>query len=133
MAEAKGNLSQKYRDRVQLFILIDCGSREPCRDVLFEIKISLLMEYSSMENQNINLSRIYWHPNQYKNLFPSSVSTDHNKFDLTLFTRIIEALFEGIILTETRKNFLIPNSIIFESPQQKCQKNTVLTCHQLMV
>lgn len=45
MAAAKDNLSQDYRNWFQVFILIDFGGRQLCRDLLFKKKkIGRLME-----------------------------------------------------------------------------------------
>ena len=92
MAAAKDKLSQ-YKNWVRIFLLIDYGGREVCCDVLFKKEkwptdgAELFKRLKPLEKKICKFS------DQKEILCPASGKTDHNKFDLTLFTRIIEVLF----------------------------------------
>ena len=125
MASAKDNLSQEYRNWVRLSILIDRDGRQLCPDALFEKEnwprdwVQLYQKLKPL------LSKICWFKNQLPIISPPSGFTDHNDFDLTLFTRIIEVILERNTnhwwrmwemrgtrnLVDETKNFLVPTLI----------------------
>ena len=93
MASAKDNFSQEYRNWVRLFILIDHGGRQLCHDVLFKKEnwptdgVQLYQKLQPLQ------SKICQFKNQRQVISPPSGFVDHNDFDLTLFTKIIEVTF----------------------------------------
>ena len=92
MAAAKDKISQ-YKNWVRIFLLIDYGGREVCRDVLFNKEkwptdgVELYKKLKPLQ------SKICRFKSQCETLCPSHGKTDHNKFDLTLFTGIIDVIF----------------------------------------
>ena len=92
MAAAKDELSQ-YKNWVRIFLLIDYGGREVCDNVLFNKENWPTDGAELFKRLKPLQSKICKYPDQREILCPSSGKTDHNKFDVTLFTRIIEVLF----------------------------------------
>ena len=92
MAAANDNLCQEYEKWFRLTTLIDFAGRHICYDVLFKIEklpTDGALLYTELEGLK---SKIRFH-DQREIVLPSSKITDHNKFDLTLFTSIIENKF----------------------------------------
>ena len=78
---------------LRVFVLIGYGGRELCCDVLFNKEkwpTDGVELYKKLKPHESNICRF---PNQFEILCPSSGSTDYNKFDLTLFTSIIQNRF----------------------------------------
>ena len=93
MAGAQDNLIQEYRNWVRLFILIDHGGRQICRDVLFKnekLPTDGVQLYKKLQPLR---SKICQFKSQRQIISSPSGFTNYNDFDLTLFTRIIEVLF----------------------------------------
>ena len=93
MAAAKDNLCQEYEKWFRLTTLIDFAGRYLCHDVLFKrekLPIDGALLYTELEGLK---SKICRYPDQIEIVFPSSKITDHNKFDLTLLTSIIQSKF----------------------------------------
>ena len=93
MAAAKDNLCQEYEKWFRLTTLIDFAGRHLCHDVLFKrekLPIDGALLYTELEGLK---SKICRYPDQIEIVFPSSGITDHNKFDLTLLTSIIQSKF----------------------------------------
>ena len=93
MAAATDNLRQEYEKWFRLTTLIDFAGRHLCHDVLFKrenLPIDGALLYTELEGLK---SKICRYPDQIKIVFPSSGITDHNKFDLTLLTSIIQSKF----------------------------------------
>ena len=93
MAAAKNSLSQEHRNWVQIFILIDYSGRQVSRDVPFKKENSLTGGVQFYKRLEPEQSRICSFKNQCEILCPSSGISNCNDFDLTSFTRIIEAIF----------------------------------------
>ena len=93
MAGAQDNLIHEYRNWVRLFILIDHGGRQICRDVLFKNEKLLTDGVQLYKKLQPLRSKICQFKSQRQIIFSPSGFTNHNDFDLTLFTRIIEVLF----------------------------------------
>ena len=92
MAAANDNLCQEYEKWFRLTTLIDFAGRHICYDVLFKIEklpTDGALLYTELEGLK---SKIRFH-DQREIVLPSNKITDHNKFDLTLFTSIIENKF----------------------------------------
>ena len=92
IASGKDNLSQEYRNRVFVFILIDYGGRQLCRYVFFKKEnwsTDRVQLYKRIEPEQ---SSTCWFKNQHQILCPSSGIADHNDFDMTLYTSIIEGI-----------------------------------------
>ena len=92
MATAKDELSQ-YKNWVRIYILIDYGGREVCCNVLFAKENWPTDGAELFKRLKPLQKKICTFQKQREILCPASGMTDHNKFDLTLFTRIIEVLF----------------------------------------
>ena len=93
MAAAKDNLCQEYEKWFRLTTLIDFAGRHLCYDVLFKqekLPTDGALLYTELESLKSKICRFR---DQLKIAFPSSRITDHNKFDLTLYTSIIENKF----------------------------------------
>ena len=93
MAAAKNNPCQEYEKWVRLTTLIDFAGRHLCYDVLFKTEkmpTDGALLYTELEGLKSKICRFR---DQREIVFPSSNFTDHNKFDLTLFTSIIENKF----------------------------------------
>ena len=93
MAAGKGNLRQEYEKWFRLTTLIDFAGRHLCYDVLFKkekLPTDGAQLYTELEGLKSKICRF---PDQREIALPSSKITDHNKFDLTLFTSIIENKF----------------------------------------
>ena len=93
MAVAKDNPCQEYEKWVRLTTLIDFAGRHLCYDVLFKtekLPTDGALLYAELESLK---SKICRYPDQCEIVFPSSKITDHNEFDLTLFTSIIANKF----------------------------------------
>ena len=93
MTTAKDNQCQEYEKWVRLMTLIDFAGRHLCYDVLFkreQLPIDGSLLYAELEGLK---SKICRYADQLEIAFPSSKITDHNKFDLTLFTSIIQTKF----------------------------------------
>ena len=93
MAAAKNNLCQEYEKWFRLTTLIDFAGRHLCYDVLFKqekLPTDGALLYTELESLKSKICRFR---DQREIVFPSSGITDHKKFDLTLFTSIIESKF----------------------------------------
>ena len=93
MAAAKDNLCQEYEKWFRLTTLIDFAGRHLCYDVLFKqekLPTDGALLYTELESLKSKICRFQ---DQREIVFPSNRITDHNKFDLTLFTSIIENKF----------------------------------------
>ena len=102
MASAKSNLSQEYRNRVRVFVLIDYLDRQLCRDALFNKEncpSDIVEFYKKLETEQ---SRICRFKSQRQILCPSSEITDYNDFQLTLFTGIIEVIFGSKFISQVK-------------------------------
>ena len=92
MDTGKNDLSQ-YKNWLRLFTLVDYGGRRLCYDVLFN-KENLPTDgvelYRKLEPLK---SRICRFDDQRGTLCPRNGFTNHNDFDLTLYTRIKEVMF----------------------------------------
>lgn len=84
---------RQYKNWFRVFVLIDYGGRELCCDVLFNKENWPTDGVELYKKLKPHESKICRFPNQFKILCPSSGSTDYNKFDLTLFTSIINNRF----------------------------------------
>ena len=92
MAVAEGKLSQ-YKNWVRVFLLIDYGGKEVCCDVLFNKENWPTDGMELYKKLKPKQPKICQYKDQNEVLCPSSGTTDHNKFDLTLFTSIIDIFF----------------------------------------
>ena len=92
MATAKDELSQ-YKNWIRIFLLIDYGGREVCCNVFFTKENWPTDGAELFKRLKPLQKKICKFPDQQEILCPASGTTDHKKFDLTLFTRIIEVLF----------------------------------------
>ena len=88
MTAAKG-ISQEYENWLRLMTLVDFAGRSLCRDVLFKLEKLSEDEVELFKVLEPLKSRICHFQDQKEVLCPSTRKTDHSKFDLTLFTRII--------------------------------------------
>ena len=89
---AAANLCQEYEKWFRLTTLIDFAGRHLCYDVLFRrerMPTDGALLYTELEGLKSKIQ----YPDQREIVLPSSRITDHNKFDLTLFTSIIEKKF----------------------------------------
>ena len=94
MAAAKDNLCQEYEKWFRLTTLIDFAGRHLCHDVLFK-REKLPIDGALLRTELEGLkSKICRYPDQIEIVFPSSGIADHNKFDLTLLTSIIQSKFK---------------------------------------
>ena len=104
MATAK-DISQEYENWLRLTTLIDFAGRSLCRDVLFnkenlpENEVELLKVLEPLK------SRICRFKEQKEILCPSTGKTDQSKFDVTLFTSIIDVKYGNkyrLLVTDLR-------------------------------
>ena len=90
MAVAMDNLSQEYENWLRLTILIDLSGRNLCHNVLFvqeQLPTDGKLLYKELETVSCQ------YKDQREIISPSSGITDCNKFDVTLYTRIIKEKF----------------------------------------
>ena len=90
MAAAMDNISQEYENWLRLTILVDFSGRNLCYNVLF-VKEQLPTDGTLLYKELQTLRCQY--KKQRKILCPSSGITNCDKFDVTLYTRIIEEKF----------------------------------------
>ena len=87
------DMSSEYKNWNRLFQLIDHGGKNICYNVLFKKEKWPTDGKKLYQKLQPHLSKICKFKKQRKILGPSNRSTDYKKFDLTLFTRIIEVMF----------------------------------------
>ena len=95
MTTGKDRLSQEYKNWLRVTILIDFAGRRLCHDVLFN-KEKLPSDGAKLcDKLKPFKQKICQFKNQNEIICPPSGITDYNKFDLTLFTSIIQAMFKS--------------------------------------
>ena len=95
MATGKDKINQEYKNWLRLTTLIDFAGRNLCYNVLFN-KEKLPSDGLQLSNELKPLkSKICQFKSQQEILCPPSGITDHQKFDLTLFTSIIKVKFSN--------------------------------------
>ena len=90
MAVAMDNISQEYENWLRLTILVDFSGRNLCYNVLF-VKEQLPTDGKLLYKELETLRCQY--EDQREILCPSSGITNCDKFDVTLYTRIIKGKF----------------------------------------
>ena len=95
MATGKDKINREYKNWLRLTTLIDFAGRNLCYNVLFN-KEKLPSDGLQLCNELKPLkSKICQFKSQQEILCPPSGITDHQKFDLTLFTSIIKVKFSN--------------------------------------
>ena len=84
------NLSQEYENWLRLIILVDFSGRNLCHNVLF-VQEQLPTDGKLLYNELESVSCHY--NDQRKILRPTSGITNCNKFDVTLYTKVIKGKF----------------------------------------
>ena len=90
MAVTMDKLSQEYKNWLCLAILIDFSGRKLCHKVLFvqeQLPTDGKLLYKELETLNCQ------YQDQRKTLRPSSGITNCDRFDVTLYTRVIKGKF----------------------------------------
>lgn len=103
MAATMNNLRLEYEKWLRMAILTDFGGRELCHDVLFN-KEQLPTDGKLLWKELDGLKCQY--QDQREILCPASGSTDYTKFDVTLYTSIIQKKFGkkyDTLVTDLRK------------------------------
>ena len=90
MAVAMDNLSQEYENWLRLIILVDFSGRNLCHNVLF-VQEQLPTDGKLLYNELESVSCHY--NDQCEILRPTSGITNCDKFDVTLYTRVIKGKF----------------------------------------
>ena len=107
MAAANNNLLKEHEKWLRVATLIDFAGRHLCHTVL-HVKEQLSTDGAKLYQELEGLkSKICRFKDQQEVLCPSSGITDESKFDLTLYTSIIEKKFPNkynSLLTDLRKS-----------------------------
>ena len=90
MAVAMDNLSQEYENWLRLIILVDFSGRNLCHNVLF-VQEQLPTDGKLLYNELESVSCHY--NDQCEILRPTSGITNCDKFDVTLYTKVIKGKF----------------------------------------
>ena len=90
MAVAMDNLSQEYENWLRLTILVDFSGRNLCHNVLF-VQEQLPTDGKLLYNELESVSCHY--NDQCEILRPTSGITNCDKFDVTLYTKVIKGKF----------------------------------------
>ena len=90
MAVAMDNLSQEYENWLRLTILVDFSGRNLCHNVLFvqeQLPTDGKLLYKELESVSCQYN------DQREILCPTSGITNFDKFDVTLYTKVIKGKF----------------------------------------
>ena len=90
MAVAMDNLSQEYENWLRLIILVDFSGRNLCHNVLFvqeQLPTDGKLLYKELESVSCQ------YKDQREILRPTSGITNCDKFDVTLYTKVIKGKF----------------------------------------
>ena len=93
MTSARDKLTQEYENWLRLVVLVDYAGRQICRHVVFHREKLPSDGKKLCVKLKPLVSKRHYHQDQRELLCPSSGKADHNKFDLTLWTGIIQDLF----------------------------------------
>ena len=103
LAAKMNNLRLEYEKWLRVAILTDFGGRQLCHDVLFN-KEQLPTDGKLLWKELDGLK--FQYKDQREIVCPSSGSTDYTKFDVTLYTSIIQKKFDkkyDTLVTDLRK------------------------------
>ena len=97
---------QNHENWLRLVVLIDYAGSKLCKEVL-HTKEGLPENGSQLYHRLLPYKDKMRYPDQKEILCPQSGVTDENKFDITLYTMLIEKMFQGKhqdLIKDLRKN-----------------------------
>ena len=97
---------QNHENWLRLVVLIDYGGSKLCKEVL-HTKEGLPEDGSQLYHKLLPFKDKMQYPDQREVLCPQSRVVDESKFDITLYTKLIEKMFKGKhehLIKDLRKN-----------------------------